>query len=109
MANTSRGGRRPSNNGCGCLNSVGGRWRWENFPYYDSCCPDADGIYGDNRRDDRECRRCRDRDRDSCGIFMASLPMAVAANGIVPLVNGMNCGRIFDVNSGMITVKDAGT
>ena len=39
-------GRRNSDNAYGCLNSVGGRWRWDNYPYYGGPCPDADGDYG---------------------------------------------------------------
>jgi hypothetical protein len=39
------------------------------------------------------------------------LPMAVAPNGIIPLVNGncMGFGSDFSVNCGMITVEKAGT
>ena len=53
----------------------------------------------------RSCKR-RGRRRNCCGLFMATLPIAVAANGIVPLINAMGCDLrdFFEVNSGMITV-----
>ena len=111
--------RRNSNSAYGCLNSVGGRYHWDNYPYYGGPCPDADGAYDrddcrDDCRDSREGRR-RGRRRcgreGRCGIFSAMLPIAVAANGIVPLVN---CGCAggpggFPVNCGLITLEEEGT
>ena len=107
--------RRNHNSGYGCLNSVGSRYRWENFPYYTGPCPDADGEYACERDDeDFEERNCRERRRrcrgGGFGIFTAMLPMAVAANGIVPLVGG-NClsAEELNANCGLISVKEAGT
>ena len=124
MAKNNRCGcssRRNSNNGYGCLSCVGGRYRWENYPYYTGPCPDADGGYecdcececdrDDGDREERRCRgRRRRRDRGCFGLFTAMLPMAIAANGIVPLVGG-NClsAEGFNVNCGLITVEEAGT
>ena len=94
------GSSRNSNSNYGCLNSLNGRWRWDNYPYYPGPCPDADGCYdgGDVRR------RC------GYGLFTASLPMAVNANGIIPL-NNNSCVNSsgFPVNSGLITVEESGT
>ena len=119
MSNNNRCGcsRRNSNNAYGCLNSVGGRYRWDNYPYYPGPCPDAEGVYEcDNDRDesDRDCDcRCRRRRRHRCrfGLFSAMLPMAVAANGIVPLASNNCMGAVseFPVNSGLITVEEEGT
>lgn len=116
MANNNRCGgcgRRNSNNNYGCLNYVGGRRRWDNYPYFDGMCPDADGVYDDDRNDgsDRGRRGRRRRDDERSGLFTAMLPMAVAANGIIPLVNGSCvCGAgDFPVNSGLITVEEEGT
>lgn len=105
------GSRRNSNNGYGCLDSVGGRCRWENFPYYGGPCPDAEGCYRCDDRDDECDRGCRRRRRNcDFGLFSAMLPMAVTANGIIPLVNNscVNAGD-FPVNSGLITVEETGT
>ena len=117
-------GRRNFNNNYGCLSCVGGRRRWDNYPYFDGVCPDANGEYDcdqDNGRD--RCRCDRDNGRDRCrrerrrrgdegiGIFTAMLPMVVAPNGVIPLVNG-NCFCApggFPVNSGLITVEEEGT
>ena len=106
-------GHRNSNNGYGCLNNVGMRYRWDNYPYYPGPCPDADGVYdcGDEDRNDRKCRCRKRRRRPDFGVFTAMAPMAVAANGIIPLVNS-NCmciGEGIAVNSGMITVAEEGT
>ncbi len=106
MANNNRcgcGPRRNSNNGYGCLGSVNRCWRWDDYPYYGGPCPDADGNYGC----DREERR---RGRCDYGLFMAMLPMAVTANGIIPLTNN-NCLNAsgFPVNSGLITIEEGGT
>ena len=87
MANNDRCGcvsRRVSNNGYGCLDCCR---RWENYPYYSGPCPDANGCYcydRDNGSDRREC--CDRRGRCDFGLFSAMLPMAVTANGIIPLV-----------------------
>ena len=44
------------------------------------------------------------------GMFLAYLPMAVSANGIIPLrVNNPCRNSDFDVNSGLITLKSQGT
>ena len=121
MANNNRCGcsRRNSNNAYGCLNSVGGRYRWDNYPYYPGPCPDAEGVYDwcndNNDNDDCDCgrreRRCRRRRRCRFGLFSAMLPMAVTANGIVPLASNNCMGAVseFPVNSGLITVEEAGT
>ena len=110
-------GRRDSNNRYGCLNCLGESRRcWDNFPYYYGPCPDRNGNYEAVRSGyDDEYRRCDGgslRDRETkYGLFTAMLPMAVAPNGIIPLVNG-NCmcpGGDFAVNCGMITVEKAGT
>ena len=81
MANNYRcgcGSRRASDNRYGCLSSLGGRRCWENFPYYDGPCPDAEGIYDCDGADNVErTRRRRRRDCDY-GIFTAMLPMAEA-------------------------------
>ena len=109
-------GRRDSNNSYGCLNCVDRRCRWDNYPYYGGPCPDANGDYdcgveqvrGANRDCDDRCRRGH---RCRFGVFSAMLPMAVAANGIIPLVNN-SCGfggNDFPVNSGLITVEREGT
>ena len=110
MANNNRCGgcgRRVTNGAYGCLNSLNTCRRWENYPYYPGPCPDADGNYGCQEScGDRPRRRC-----GRCGVFTAMLPMAVAANGIVPLV-GNNCmgnAADFPVNSGLITIRDPGT
>ena len=120
MANNHRCGdcgRRDSNNRYGCLSCLGeGRRCWDNYPYYNGPGPDRDGNYELLRGGyDGDCGRCdggRRKDRESkYGIFTAMLPMAVAPNGIIPLVNGnglCQCGD-FAVNSGLITVEEAGT
>ena len=104
--------RRNSNNGYGCLGSVGRRCRWDNYPYYGGPCPDADGVYdccdGDYEKDG--C--CKRRNNRSCyGMFMTMAPTAVAPNGIVPLVNcgGLCTDSKLAVNGGMITIEEAGT
>lgn len=115
MANNNRCGcsRRNSNNAYGCLNSVGGRYRWDNYPYYGGPCPDAEGVYEceNDNDDDRDCRCRRGRRRCRFGLFSAMLPMAVAANGIVPLASNNCMGTVneFPVNSGLITVEEEGT
>ena len=108
------GSRCNNNNGYGCLNSVGGRYRWDDYPYYPGPCPYVNGCYDDNNDngDDCQCRRRRHRRRGRCdfGLFMAMLPMAVTANGIIPLTNN-NCliDNGFPVNSGLITIEESGT
>lgn len=104
--------RRASNSSYGCLSCVDRRRCWENYPYYGGPCPDANGVY--DCRDSDYAEDCCDRRRRRCGrfaLFSAMLPMAVAANGIVPLA-GNNClGSYseFPVNSGLITVDEKGT
>ena len=116
-------GRRDSNNRYGCLSCLGGNRRcWDNYPYYNGPCPDRNGIYESVRGgyDDgcgsydcgRPCDGGKSSERRSkYGIFSAMLPMAVAPNGIIPLVNSncfCPCGD-FAVNCGLITVEEAGT
>ena len=126
-------GRRDSNNRYGCLNCLGESRRcWDNYPYYNGPCPDRNGNYETVRSANGNGNGCGSWDGceswDSCdggrsdgnrpperrskyGIFSAMLPMAVAPNGIIPLVNS-NCfcqGGDFAVNCGMITVEKAGT
>ena len=94
---------------------------WQSFPYYGGPCPDTDGCYGWRPNDDdndcdcggNERRRCRRRrrcwDNPCCGIFLSWLPVAISPNGIVPLAMNNPCRDAgFEVNSGLITVKDAG-
>jgi len=113
-------GRHNYNSGFGCLSSVGRRYRWDNYPYYGGPCPDEDGVY-DCDGDDREEKggRCGSRGRQRrrrrhcqhSGIFMGMMPMAVAPNGIVPLINN-SClcgGDGFSVNSGMVSIEKGGT
>ena len=98
------------------MNMAGAR-RWDNYPYYDGPCESVDGAY--ERDDDRcdrtdRCDRCdrpnRCGRRGRNGIFSGYLPMAVAANGMIPLVAGNPCRKDgFDVNSGLITVREGGT
>ena len=107
-------GRRDSNNRYGCLNCLGENRRcWDNYPYYYGPCPDKDGNYEAVRGGyDGGCGGCgASQDRSKCGVFMAMLPMAVAPNGIIPLVsnNCMSIANDFAVNSGLITVEEAGT
>lgn len=106
---------RNSNRSYGCLNSLESRYRWDNYPYYGGPCPDMNGAADDNDcacdRDERRGRgRGRRGRRDSFGLFSAMLPMAVAANGIIPLVGNCGCpgGDGFNVNSGLVTVKEEG-
>ena len=102
------GSVRRINNGYGCLGSIGRRCRWENFPYYDGPCPNADGIYDccDERREENGCRRYR----PCIGMFTCMAPMAMAANGIIPLVNCNICGdSAMKVNSGMVSIEESGT
>ena len=99
----------------GCMDMAFGRW--ENYPYYNGPCADVNGCYNRNscdRDDDERCcrrrRRGQGRDNDRSAIFAAFLPMAVAANGIIPLVAYSPCRRSdFDVNSGLVTVEERGT
>lgn len=110
-------GRRDSNNRYGCLNCLSEYRRcWDNYPYYNGPCPDRNGNYESVRGGyDDGCGsydggKSAER-RSKHGIFSAMLPMAVAPNGIIPLVSS-NCfcpGGDFAVNSGLITVEEAGT
>ena len=113
--------------GCGekrprsCLNSVYGSW-----PYYGGKCPDAEGDYEDCRRNccqEDDCceERCDDRcdDRGECrrrrrhrhgamgGIFTTSIPVAVAANGVIPL-NGCCIENDLRLNGGVVTITEPG-
>lgn len=104
MANNYRcgcGQRRNSNN-FGCLGSVGSNRCWNNYPYYSGPCPDANGCYP--YPDEQKRGRC------DFGLFSAMLPMAVTANGVIPLVNNSCVNAAdFPVNSGLITVDESGT
>lgn len=98
--------RRNSNSSYGCLSCLGGRNRcWDNYPYYGGPCPDADGVYDCDDEVRRGRRRC-----GKYGLFSAMLPMAVAANGIVPLASNNCLGSIgdFPVNCGLISVEEKG-
>ena len=116
MANNNRCGcvnRRNNNSGYGCLDCLGGRRCWDNYPIYNGPCPNEDGEYGcdvekavADRGIDCDGRRCR------CahfGTFSAMMPVAVAANGMIPLVcnNCVGTGE-FPVNSGLITLPEGG-
>lgn len=109
MARNNRCGcdNRRNANGYGCLGSLGGRRCWDNWPIYNGPCPDADGNY---RCDDDEVRGRRPCQGAQCGMFSAMVPIAVAANGVIPLVcmNGA-AGSGFPVNSGVISVAEGGT
>ena len=130
MANNCNSNRR----GCGCMRMARGYWR--SYPYYTGPCPDEDGRYCHNHDDDDahgdargECcehrhnhcdrcdrgdrcgrhRRCRRFDHGS-GLFVAWLPLAVSANGIIPLTMNNPCREPdFEVNSGLITLENEGT
>ena len=110
------------NCGCGrsrgCLASVRSA-RWDNYPYYGGGCPDVNGVYEDDccggeqvELRAAQARGCccgrRRRCGDVYGIFTAGVPMAVAANGIIPLAESSGCGRDFCVNNGVITLEDPG-
>lgn len=57
----------------------------------------------------RREKRCRGRWLCS-GMFTAWLPVAISANGIVPLTMNNPCkAPSFEVNSGLITLENAGT
>ncbi|MDO4866248.1 MAG: hypothetical protein Q4C10_06790 [Clostridia bacterium] len=105
---------RNSNRSYGCLNSLESRYRWDNYPYYGGPCPDVNGAAndGDCDRDEHRGRRRRHCGRrNGFGMFSAMLPMAVAANGVIPLVGSCGCPgwENFNVNSGLVTVKEEGT
>ena len=103
------GNRQCERKPLGCLNSVGGARRWDNYPYYAGPCPDAEGCYREDDHDGPRRRgHCRRRE-DACGMFLLNLPVAVAANGILPLINAVPCDDSFCVNSGMITLETPGT
>lgn len=110
MARNNRCGcdNRRNNNGYGCLGCVGSR-RWENWPIYNGPCPDADGNYC-CCDDDVALRGQRPCQGSNCGIFSAMVPIAVAANGVIPMVcmNGVG-GSGFPVNSGVISIAEGGT
>ena len=107
-------GRRDCNNRYGCLNCLGGYDRcWPNYPYYEGPCPDRNGCYEPVKGGygDGNGGSITPEKRGKYGVFTAMLPMAVAPNGIIPLVNTncMNIAGDFAVNSGLITVEEAGT
>ncbi|MBR1558685.1 MAG: hypothetical protein IJ646_00440 [Clostridia bacterium] len=132
--NNNGGGRRRRR---GCMKLA--RGYWDNFPYYTGPCPAADTCCrwykncdddddDDERGCDRDCDYERDCDRDRrrgggrrrrrrggnggpCGgMFVAFLPVAVSANGIIPLVFNHPCRDAdFEVNSGLITLEEPGT
>lgn len=124
--NNNHGNRR---RGCGCMKMA--RGYWNSFPYYSGPCPNEDGCYRYDRDDDNDddrnhgdrCDRRDWDDRNGCrrrghrggrdhdhGVFAAYLPVAVSANGIVPLTVNNPCRKPgFDVNSGLITLKNGGT
>lgn len=107
--------------GCGCMKMA--RGCWNSFPYYTGPCADVDGCYErrqDDCRDEEDCRDGRRCERDRrcrcrrgglcCGMFTACLPVAVSANGVVPLcVNNPCRENSFKVNSGLITLDNPGT
>lgn len=89
---------------------------------YDDCerpgrpdwCDDNDGDNDDDddcQRPGHKRRRRRCRGDGLCGgIFTAWLPVAISANGIVPLTVNNPCRKSsFEVNSGLITVENEGT
>ena len=81
---------------------MAGNARWQNYPFYNGPCPGScdDGPDLPLRRSGHRC----------CGMFMAMLPIAVAANGVVPLAPNNPCRNgDFEVNSGMVTLEKAGT
>lgn len=94
-------GRRDRNNQIGCLGSLGAYRSCP--PYYTGACPDADGCYG--------CQNGGEalRGPNCYGLFMASQPIATAANGIIPLSRSMCSGDDFSVSCGMITARNPGT
>jgi len=100
------------------------RGYWSNYPYYTGPCADVDGCYGRERDDERRCDqdrddgdRCECRRRRCCrrrgmcsGMFTAFLPVAISANGIVPLCVNNPCRESdYEVNSGLITLEREGT
>ena len=117
MANMQNNGRCCGRRGSrGCLNSVRGA-QWDNYPCYTGACPDGNGAYEAAEAGDDCCRcetcprRRRCRNAGVNGIFCANLPIAVAANGFVPLAGGVNCqcDGSLDVNCGIICIHQPGT
>lgn len=91
------------------------RRRWKDD---DDCCRrrcdrDPDDTSEDTADEDDE-PRCRRRRKGCCryayGMFLANLPIAVAANGIVPLVNASSrdSRAQIEANSGIITLRRGG-
>ena len=100
------GDRRPR----GCLSSV-----YQNWPWYGGRCPDADGEYEEVRQggwqddcgEDRgDCRRRRGRCAMG-GIFTTAIPVAVAANGVIPL-NGCCMEPGLRQNGGVVSITEPG-
>lgn len=117
------------NNGCGyrrqrrrrgCIRAACGCW--DNSPCYSGMCPYAGNGYEEAVKGESQygqcgqcgqCNPCRRRcnrgDRD-CGLFLSWLPIAIAANGVIPLVVNNPCrDSCYDVNSGLITIDEGGT
>ena len=78
-----------------------------------TCSCDCEGDDDNGCDSDRECdcrrhRRHRRHCRGVAGIFPVNAPLAVAANGIIPL-GGSCCDREMPVNNGQVTLEEAGT
>lgn len=95
----------------GCMNSV--CERWGGYPYYPGPCADANGCYNNPSPPVEQVRGGAGADcrGGMCsGMFVAYLPMAVSANGMLPLVTNNPCRNSdFAVNSGLITLEEQGT
>ena len=104
MANSYRNGRH---NGMGCLGSIPRRGCRENYPYYTGPCPEAGGGYEIKREYEIERGDERPRAGRSAAMFTAQAPMAVAASGVIPLT-GSACDCDYEVNGGVITVREPG-
>ena len=96
-------GCRTSNNTFGALNSVARRCR-DNYPFYDGCCPDAGGCY--------DCGPGwpgRPWGDGACyAMLSACQPLAVAANGNVPLAKAETRNPAFGVNGGVVSLYNPG-
>ena len=107
MANNQRCGCRASYNTLGCLNSLASRRLWDNYPYYDGCCPDADGCYDcGSGGPGWPVRPCGD---GACyAMLSACQPLAVAANGNVPLAKSSARNPAIGVNGGVVSLYNPG-
>lgn len=100
------GGRRPR----GCLHSVYGKWPW--YGGFMS----AEGDYEEVRRNGwQEDGFVEERGEGSrrgscaiCGIFTTAIPVAVAANGVIPL-NGCCMEPGLKQNGGVVSITEPGT